>query len=63
MRHAKIWWNQQHFWTMVGMALFVFLNAKGWGISKVSGTDMLALGGVVAAWIIFDELRDHRSAG
>jgi hypothetical protein len=61
MRHATVWTNQ-YFWTMIGMALFVFLNARGWVISNISGADMLALGGVVAAWVIFDELRDQREA-
>lgn len=56
VRHVKVWWSNQHFWTMIGMAVFVILN--GMGVFTVSGDAILALGGVTVAYIIFDTLRD-----
>lgn len=58
MRHTKIWWANQLFWTMIGFAIFLILNAAGVFGLKEAG--VFALGAVVVAYMIFDTFRDVR---
>lgn len=58
--HVKVWWNNQHFWVMIGMAIFVVVSGKG--VFNVSGSDMIALAAVVVSYLIFDIWRDIRRA-